>query len=79
MKCSHQPVEGAERGTAGQPGPDADCPGESVCVEADGNTYCLRTCEVEADCSFCRDPDDAATCTDEVTFVEATGVRVCLP
>jgi hypothetical protein len=58
---------------------DADCPGDSVCVEDDGTTYCLRTCENEFDCSFCRHPDYVATCTDEVTFVEATGVRVCLP
>jgi hypothetical protein len=58
---------------------DADCPGDSVCVEDDGNTYCLRTCTGETDCSFCRHPDQVATCTDAVTFVEATGVRVCLP
>jgi hypothetical protein len=58
---------------------DANCPGDSVCVEDEGNTYCLRTCEGETDCSFCRHPDDVATCTDQVTFVEATGVRVCRP
>lgn len=58
---------------------DADCPADSVCVEDGGNSYCLRTCTGEADCSFCRHPDDAASCTDEVTFVEATGVRVCIP
>ena len=58
---------------------DSDCPGDSVCVEDDGNTYCLRTCASETDCSFCRHPDDAAICTDEVSFVEASGVRVCRP
>jgi hypothetical protein len=58
---------------------DAECPGDSVCVEADGNTNCLRTCNAETDCSFCRASGHVATCTDEVTFVEATGVRVCLP
>jgi hypothetical protein len=58
---------------------DADCPGDSVCAEDDGNTYCLRTCATEADCSFCRHADFVAACTDEVTLVEASGVRVCLP
>jgi len=58
---------------------DANCPADSVCVEDDGNTYCLRTCGNGADCSFCRHADYVATCTDAVTFVEATGVRVCLP
>ena len=57
---------------------DADCPADSVCVENDGNTYCLRTCAAEADCSFCR-YEHAASCTDQVSFVEATGVRVCMP
>jgi hypothetical protein len=66
--CGHRDCEG-----------DASCPGDSVCVEDDGNTFCLRTCANEADCGFCRHPNHVATCTDEVSFVEASGVRVCLP
>jgi hypothetical protein len=48
-------------------------------IEEGADTFCLRACASETDCSFCRHPDDVATCTDEVSFVEATGVRVCLP
>lgn len=58
---------------------DVDCGGDAVCVEFEGSTYCLRTCEAEADCGFCRGRDHVADCTDEVDFVEASGVRVCLP
>ena len=58
---------------------DAECPGESVCVEHGGGTYCLKTCTSEADCGFCRHHDHVVTCSDEVTLVEAIGVRVCLP
>lgn len=58
---------------------DAMCPPDSVCVDEDGTGYCFRTCTTESDCSFCRGQELAAGCTDEVTFVEASGVRVCRP
>lgn len=59
---------------------DADCPGGSVCVtDPDEGNLCMVTCTTEADCSFCREPDLASACVDDVTFVEATDVSVCDP
>lgn len=58
---------------------NADCTGDSACVELEGAHYCLRGCTIASQCSFCRPLDDATTCTDEVTLVEATDTRVCLP
>lgn len=60
---------------------DAECPDDSRCVERSpgGDTLCLRTCAAESDCSFCRGDDLAAECSDAVTFVEGSPVRVCVP
>lgn len=58
---------------------DADCPVGSVCVTDGDTNVCLRTCTAETDCSLCRDAEVATACTDQVDFVEATGVTVCAP
>ncbi len=57
-----------------------DCPEGSACTRlGDAGTFCLRTCTLESDCSFCRRDGTRPTCTDEVELVGATGVSVCLP
>jgi hypothetical protein len=60
---------------------NADCPADSRCVSAaGGESFCYRSCAQASDCSFCRDADAGATCSDEVTFVEAgTTGSVCVP
>jgi hypothetical protein len=59
---------------------NAECPGASLCVEIDDRSYCVRTCDHESDCGFCRHPDVAAACTTDVTYVEGDAtVPVCVP
>lgn len=59
---------------------NADCPEGSLCVDhSDGSSYCMKSCEAETDCTFCRGADVFATCSDEVTFMEAdTTGSVCI-
>jgi len=61
-------------------GANADCPEGSRCVDhADGSQYCMRSCETETDCTFCRGSDVFATCSSDVDFVEAdTSGSVCI-
>ena len=57
------------------------CPSDSLCVKhPDGNDYCLKRCEGESDCTFCRGVDDPIACTGGVNFV-GTGAsgKVCMP
>jgi hypothetical protein len=56
---------------------NADCPVDSSCITHAGLNYCARNCATASDCGFCRAPEDAATCTSEVDFVEA-GTSVCI-
>jgi hypothetical protein len=58
---------------------NAECPQASVCVTIDDTNVCVRTCDVQSDCGFCRHPDFAATCTTDVTYVEGASVQVCVP
>jgi hypothetical protein len=60
---------------------NADCPNGSACVRMDETrSYCLRKCQGDSDCSFCRPWDDRTPCTDEVDYVEdGTPGRVCVP
>lgn len=58
----------------------ADCPEGSACVrEANGQTYCLATCERPSQCTFCRLDGSAPACTAEVEFTEASSLSVCRP
>jgi hypothetical protein len=50
---------------------NADCPDDTVCVAGSDFNYCARRCGPQSDCTFCRHPDDPATCTNEdVTYVD---------
>lgn len=78
LECLDE-LSGGYCGTAGCEA-DADCPQDSACVSRGDTTYCLRLCTVDTDCTFCRHPDVAATCSDEIDLVDpgATG-PVCVP
>ena len=57
-----------------------DCPEDTVCIEFNAGSICARHCETEADCSFCRHPDAAASCRTDVTYLGgAETVPVCVP
>ncbi len=60
---------------------DADCPNGSLCAKVDGGSpTCLRKCDTDSDCSFCRPWDSRTTCSDDVTFVDdGTSGTVCVP
>lgn len=60
---------------------NSDCPNGSVCATlSNGKNYCLRRCNGESDCSFCRPWDDRTTCAGDVTFAEdGTTGTVCSP
>lgn len=59
---------------------NADCPNGSLCVDRGGTGYCLKACIADSDCSFCRAWDVRATCSPDVTYVEATtSGSVCVP
>ncbi|HEX6275948.1 MAG TPA: hypothetical protein VFZ53_23060 [Polyangiaceae bacterium] len=59
---------------------NADCPGDSLCVTSGGDNYCYRPCAGASDCSFCRNSDAPARCSDDVTFAEdGTAGSVCVP
>lgn len=58
---------------------DTDCPSASACVTEGGTNYCFRICADKAECNANRTVDFAANCSSSVTFVEAKGVKACLP
>ncbi|MCA9712920.1 MAG: hypothetical protein KDK70_44255, partial [Myxococcales bacterium] len=59
-------------------GSDADCPGDSLCIDGGEFTYCARTCTAPSDCTFCRPDDVAGACTSNVQYVGAGGSDVCV-
>jgi len=60
---------------------NTDCPTNSVCVKEGTTNYCYRSCAGEFDCSFCRKSDLAATCRDDVSYVDTATANpsVCVP
>ncbi|MCU0654174.1 MAG: hypothetical protein MUF64_02420 [Polyangiaceae bacterium] len=60
---------------------NAGCPGDARCVkQADGAAICMKSCGADSECSFCRASGFSASCTDQVTFLEAgTTGKVCVP
>ena len=59
---------------------DLDCPEGSACVlHEDEQTYCFRICLDKSECNFNRDVDNESNCSSNVDFVEATGVKACVP
>jgi hypothetical protein len=62
---------------------NADCGQNALCVKRGDSSYCARTCTPDTayECDHCRPLDSAATCTDQVTFVDATTTpqSVCEP
>jgi hypothetical protein len=59
---------------------DADCPDGSACVmHDDGTNYCFRICTDKSECNFNRPVDIESNCSANITFVEATGVKACVP
>lgn len=58
---------------------DADCPQGSACVDQNGSTFCFRICLDKAECNANRAVDFEANCSSNVTFVEATKVKACVP
>jgi len=58
---------------------NADCPQDSVCIDIDGDSHCVKPCSTDGDCALCRPDDAPAVCTSDVVFVEAGTVGpVCL-
>lgn len=58
---------------------DADCPQGSACVDQGGSTFCFRICADKAECNANRTVDFAANCSANVSFVEATKTKACVP
>lgn len=58
-----------------------DCPNDTRCARLnDDESYCLRQCEADSDCSFCRGNEFAAACTTDADFLDGDdSVPVCLP
>ncbi len=59
---------------------DADCPENSACVKhIDNVNYCFRICSDKAQCNENRDADFESNCSSSIDFVEATGIKACVP
>ena len=59
---------------------DLDCPEGSACVtHDDGVNYCFRICLDKSECNFNRDVENESNCSSSIDFVEATGVKACVP
>lgn len=59
---------------------DLDCPEGSACVNhTDGQSYCFRICLDKGECNFNRDVDNESNCSANIDFVEAEGVKACVP
>jgi hypothetical protein len=59
---------------------DIDCPEGSACVlHDDGETYCFRICLDKAECNQNRDLENEANCSSSIDFIEAEGIKACVP
>lgn len=59
---------------------NAECPDGSACVaHDDGHNYCFRRCTDKAECNVNRDADHESNCSSNVTFVEPTSGKACVP
>lgn len=61
---------------------DTDCPEGSACVvdDVDGINYCFLVCLEKPDCNANRPPENEASCTSSLTFVDgAMGRKACRP
>ena len=59
---------------------DDDCPRGSACVtHDDGVNYCFLICGDKPQCNLYRPVADEANCSSSIEFVQATGVKACVP
>lgn len=57
-----------------------DCPDGSACVaHDDGMNYCFRRCGNKSECNLNRGPDVESNCSANITFVEPTSGKACVP
>jgi hypothetical protein len=57
----------------------ADCPDPGLCAEIDGQPICLRSCSTKADCNANRPIESEANCSANLTLVEASSSKACVP
>ena len=62
-------------------GATSDCTtAGSACVTENQTNYCFLVCASKTDCNLHREPENEASCTSSVTFVDGTMNRkVCTP
>ena len=59
---------------------DGDCPHGSKCVtHDDGVNYCFLVCVEKPECNSHRPLEAEANCSSNVTFVEDSTVKACVP
>ena len=59
---------------------DGECPMGSACVtHDDGVNYCFLICTDKPQCNLYRPVADEANCSSSITFVQATGIKACVP
>ena len=59
---------------------DTDCPQGSACVTENQTNYCFLVCGTKDDCNIHRSPENEASCTSSLTFLDGTMNRkVCTP
>lgn len=59
---------------------DDDCPDGSACVaHDDGETYCFLICLDKPECNGDRSAENESNCSSNIEFVEASGVKACVP
>jgi hypothetical protein len=57
---------------------NADCPGDALCVTRDDEGVCLKPCNADSDCTFCRF-GERGECSEDVEFREdGTSGAVCV-
>jgi hypothetical protein len=72
FKGGYCAIDGCER--------DLECPGGSACVEhSDGTSYCFRVCNDKTECNRNRAPENESNCSSNVTFLERSGGKACVP
>jgi hypothetical protein len=72
FKGGYCAIDGCER--------DSECPNGSACVaHDDGNSYCFRLCANKDECNAHRDVDNEANCSSNITFLERSGGKACVP
>ena len=58
---------------------DIDCPEGSICVDIDGQAYCLLVCIDKAECNRHRSLENEANCSSNIDPVDGGTDKVCVP